>query len=337
MHCVVLRGHSQSIVRRWANRTLLNGQPFQDSQLEIGDVIRVGGIEIEVVGDTRGNAESRDGGLSPMTPQSHSDMHQLVEQIDQTQQRLSALQDDLCSTQHEDSAALDLRLVQLEKRIERKVKVHHETEIGGLRDNIQRLQLALDKERTKHDQRVDEWVEEKTLLAVQLQSRLADYDRANTELDQLAGRLNQSENELDEAREKWASDIEMLRAERDQKLASLAEHNEGLSHQLAVRETDMDQLRNQLAGRDVELVSKVEELQRQRDDLDRQRLGWEKENEVRVTALQQRFDEEKLAWTDHRSDLERQISGLESKVAEIESLQATVTQSEIVQMEFESH
>lgn len=49
VHCVIVRGKAQTVVRRWSTDTLLNGQTFDDKQLVFGDLIRCGPVEFEVV------------------------------------------------------------------------------------------------------------------------------------------------------------------------------------------------------------------------------------------------------------------------------------------------
>lgn len=49
VHCLVVRGKAQTVVRRWSADTLLNGEAFDDKQLVPGDRLRCGPVEFEVV------------------------------------------------------------------------------------------------------------------------------------------------------------------------------------------------------------------------------------------------------------------------------------------------
>ncbi len=51
VHCVILRGGRQTLVRRWSEGTRLNGHRFTEAPLVLGDRLGVGPIELEVVSD----------------------------------------------------------------------------------------------------------------------------------------------------------------------------------------------------------------------------------------------------------------------------------------------
>jgi hypothetical protein len=51
VHCVILRGNRQTLVRCWSEQTRLNGQRFTEAPLVLGDRLGVGPIELEVVSD----------------------------------------------------------------------------------------------------------------------------------------------------------------------------------------------------------------------------------------------------------------------------------------------
>src|SRR5271157_4529979 len=49
VHCLILRGPSQTLVQRWSPDTRLNGRNFSESVLQAGDCLSVGAIDLEVV------------------------------------------------------------------------------------------------------------------------------------------------------------------------------------------------------------------------------------------------------------------------------------------------
>lgn len=53
IHCLVVRGSSSTVVRRWSPDTRLNGRTFTDAELVRGDRLSVGTIELEVLGAGR--------------------------------------------------------------------------------------------------------------------------------------------------------------------------------------------------------------------------------------------------------------------------------------------
>ena len=48
-HCLILRGKSQTVIRRWSPDTRLNGAEFTDAVLQQGDRLTVGSLELEVL------------------------------------------------------------------------------------------------------------------------------------------------------------------------------------------------------------------------------------------------------------------------------------------------
>jgi len=51
VHCLILRGPSETLIRRWSPDTLLNDRAFIDAILAPGDRVRCGPIEFEWVDD----------------------------------------------------------------------------------------------------------------------------------------------------------------------------------------------------------------------------------------------------------------------------------------------
>ncbi|MCE9525052.1 MAG: FHA domain-containing protein, partial [Planctomycetales bacterium] len=49
LHCLILTGKNGTIVRRNSHRTYLNGGPFEDAAVKIGDILRLGPVELAVV------------------------------------------------------------------------------------------------------------------------------------------------------------------------------------------------------------------------------------------------------------------------------------------------
>ncbi len=62
MHCLIVRGGSHTLVRRWDSDTRLNGQGFSSAFLKIGDRLSIGPVELEVV--TSGSPSADDSGDS---------------------------------------------------------------------------------------------------------------------------------------------------------------------------------------------------------------------------------------------------------------------------------
>ena len=48
MHCVILRRENEVLIRGWSNPVQLNGRPFVDAALQVGDVLQIGAVQCTV-------------------------------------------------------------------------------------------------------------------------------------------------------------------------------------------------------------------------------------------------------------------------------------------------
>ena len=63
VHCLIVRGEEQTVIRRWSPDTLLNGQEFSDAVVSIGDRFQVGNTEIEVLAVNTAEVSAADGSM----------------------------------------------------------------------------------------------------------------------------------------------------------------------------------------------------------------------------------------------------------------------------------
>ena len=54
VHCLIVHEAERLTVRRWAADTQLNGSPFNDAFLTVGDRLTLGSVELELVADRAG-------------------------------------------------------------------------------------------------------------------------------------------------------------------------------------------------------------------------------------------------------------------------------------------
>jgi hypothetical protein len=69
VHCLIVRGKAQTVIRRWSAETLLNGKSFEDKQLVLGDLLRCGPVEFEVVpesGESCGRVSAPSAPVAPV-------------------------------------------------------------------------------------------------------------------------------------------------------------------------------------------------------------------------------------------------------------------------------
>ena len=336
VHCIVLRGPTQTVVRRWADDTRLNGTIFEDSPLQVGDEIELAGITIEVVSDTCSRAESDDVPVDRAQPAILTKMGQLVEKIDDTQSRLQAIQNDFVKSRNHDATELDARFDEIASRFQKTIEAKHESQLQQLRDEIQRLEQNIQQERDQLQERLDGWEQDKTSLHEQLRNRLADYERDRMELEQTASQLASTQRELEQARTDWDRQSAELKVDRERQIADVNGRNDELAANLASRESELNLVRGELDRRDGELRSKVAELDSARFQLHEQRQSWELSSNDRIAELQQKFDEDKAAWTNRQFELESQISQLKDKVSSLDLLEQEFDESKARHAEHEA-
>src|SRR5262245_25902655 len=67
VHCVISRGLRRTVVRGLAKETWLNGAAFFESPLTVGDCLRLGRLEIDVIADERHDREDEPAALAETT------------------------------------------------------------------------------------------------------------------------------------------------------------------------------------------------------------------------------------------------------------------------------
>lgn len=159
VQCLILRGSGGSLVRRWADGTLLNGEPFLDSRLKAGDRLGIGAIEMEVIEDnalTASSVEVPPHAEEPSPPDLEaqpSDRLRLMEES--WQETFDGLRAEIASLQEERQTWHDQRR-------------HWESELAGHRDALSNLARQLDEFQQVRQREQDAWLEElqqlKTLI-----------------------------------------------------------------------------------------------------------------------------------------------------------------------------
>ncbi|MCA9186487.1 MAG: FHA domain-containing protein, partial [Planctomycetales bacterium] len=159
VHCVILRGPDVSAIRCWAAGTLLNGRPFTDQILGVGDEIRVGSTRMIVVRDDRTKAQVRSQSSSDYahygtqittqnafpSAQNQRKVQRLVHRLRRAEETITQMQVDAASNRSTTNA-LQSRIDQLEGKIAQSpagTHVSDHSEIERLQQTIQRLQREL--------------------------------------------------------------------------------------------------------------------------------------------------------------------------------------------------
>ncbi len=274
LHCLILRGHRETVVRRWSPNTRLNGNSFVDAKLAVGDRLAVGPVELEVVEDIRGDEPAstsapadddsdslpaHDGGLSDHDAQSsraaaQEELDRLREQHERDRDEWEQARSRLTS----DADKLQREVVQLEGesgRVGREV-ARLEGEIDGLRQQI--------AERETEASRLREQVAHSESEVDCFRQQIADREREADRLRQ------QVDGQSDHFRHEAAAQNERLAQER----CELDSQKQRLDHerqQLASEKEQLDRDRKQLADHDERLIRKRRELDAEKELIARER------------------------------------------------------------------
>ncbi len=206
LHCLILRGSARTVVRCWAPDTLLNGRAFRDAELNVGDRLAIGPIELEVL--EPGGAYLDASETCASSPDS--------EPIQQRELRILAKR--LRLANHRDRRRVQ-RLREAEREIAR-LEVLQAT--ASRQDAAVGVDLELEADREAFEHKCQAWE--------------VSRKRVEAEIAEVAQRFNVHRTELEAKREavdKDRDDWEAIRSEAESRLADRAS-------QLDRREADLD-------------------------------------------------------------------------------------------------
>jgi hypothetical protein len=362
-HCLILRGASKTVVRRWHCDTRLNDAAFDDAPLHTGDRLTIGPIEFEVLDDRTLSAEAK---AESAPAASNLESIAQDEKVCRLEERLS-----LANRQARDRLRSILR--QLRTARSETIELRQLTDLS--RQSAQRFEngrtqleidrLALEEERARcRDMRAQD---EQFLLegrnALDEQSR-----RVSAEAMELAGQreaLEIARQSLLDRESKLDDRLAEFDARDNTKLASHQKQEQSLQQratELEAREARLNEQEAAIARRQSELESQKPEIEtaakteadqqvenltaqlnstQQAFDADHaawelERRGWETERQT--------WQSDKTAWetqrqaligqteaaNNERADREKvsaqRLAELDGRQAEIEQAQATLTE-----------
>jgi uncharacterized coiled-coil DUF342 family protein len=294
VHCLIVRGAEGLTVRRWAVDTRLNGVPFDESELSVGDCLSIGHVELDVIGP-----QATKQSAAPVNPSGSSD--NLAAPIRTEQDRATNCNVERLSTLQRETAVpgdLHLLVANLEEDVPQTVSERNRSAEEG--DSAQADAAATGQQSVEQESSNAERQE----LAKQSQS-------LEREDEELAGRFNQLVLDLGKAikdRKKLADDQAVLDTENHR----LRERNSQLQTQLSeltilntVAGGERDELRHQIAQLQADLHAAVEDQARSAEDyaaLHAERDELRRHNEV-LRAEKQSLDAEKTAIAAERADV----------------------------------
>ncbi len=167
VQCVILRGSNGSLVRRWADGILLNGEAFLDSHLKIGDRLMIGPVELEVIEDN-----ALPSGFTETSP------HQVEQTPDeparQMADRLQAIEttwQEMCEGLSQEVACL-----QQERKIWQDERSRWESEMAEYQETLTGLTKQFDEFQQSRQVEHDAWLEELQQLQAVVEAAAANLD-----------------------------------------------------------------------------------------------------------------------------------------------------------------
>jgi Inner membrane component of T3SS, cytoplasmic domain len=261
LHCLIVSGRNGTIIRRNSPRTYLNGGPFEDAALQIGDVLRIGSIELLVV-----------------VCQQAAEIHQLpraqvVEETaghKQEQQRLA-----------EELAAMGEQLLAVQTLLEEARQ--------GFAQKSEGHSQSVNQLREQREARTESLAREE-----QLQNELREAQQKQSGLET---RLREKEVALQQQAEihsREVLDLQQARsADRDQheqERAALGVERQQWEDKLAALESELRQQQGELVHRQEERLGQVEQLQLELREAQQKQSGLETRLREKEGALQQQAE-----------------------------------------------
>lgn len=206
LHCLILRGRAETVIRRWAADTRLNGQTFSDAPLLVGDRLGIGPIEFEVLDPsvrppTEGASpddlrreevrQPRDGDrlaarLRLSNRQGRRRVRRLIEHLRRARKELAQLQGSGAGgTQHAESAQLEQKrrtLEEVERRWET-ARAEAETQLKERAGQLDDQMAELEAQRAQLHRQQSEWEASRAEAEMQLAARAEQLDTREAELD----------------------------------------------------------------------------------------------------------------------------------------------------------
>ena len=344
VHCVILRSHDRTIVRRWAGNTWLNGQPFDDATLRRADELRLANVRIRVVRDERipsqiatnpgvarlrealatqaDSTSSRRRGQTMENSAADLPVAKLVERLESAEAQVQHLQE-RNDVNREDSDRHDSQLARRIATLETLLaNAAPEQSTASLSSDL----LGDDSQPQVRDER-QAWQQEKTEFEQALADancRISeiesDWQTQERTLERIAVELKEVEQARDSA-EQACEDAERARdsvvTELDE-IRARGDESVGLDERETIWQAKFDELE---AEREAE-----EAVNKQYQDDQKKKVN---ELSQSVAESEQEIDEIRQQLVGKRFDLEEMGRQLEEKVGEIAELKTVDDNSEV--------
>jgi len=286
MHCLIVRGHRRTVVRRLGLDTRLNGRTFGDAELLAGDRLSFGPVELEVVASPPpaevGPAAAGPAAEVEAPPDGSAGRRDDAAPRDDVARREATVQ-----RQRADALARRLALANRQGRQRVRRLIERLRAADRLAEQLHRQKERIEAQKNALTQRSEE-------LERLAQQRQAEHGRWEAERDRWEADREQREVQA-ELRQAERQQAEEELARREEKLASRADELEARWAELESRQDELDSGRAaleeerrqwearqgeagaELARRQAELDARAAELELRQAELDSGRAALEEE------------------------------------------------------------
>jgi peptidoglycan hydrolase CwlO-like protein len=315
LHCLVLTGKNGTIVRRNSPRTYLNGGPFEDAALHVGDILRIGPVELAVVDCPRGVRSSSPPQASAPVDASYFEQaaaneQRIAEEVNRVREQEQAERQRL---------ALELdqakeQLLTVHKQLATAQQIHEQAVLESEKIAYQlREQHAQAMERLLVQQR--EELSEGLARENQFQSELRQAQQSAEELADRQALAEQQAADDQQAILQLQQELRKERNQRQQERGDAVTIQRELENALTLLQSEVEPQRGQISSTQQAGESTVQRIRELETHLDEARkLG--KQGHEQGLAEQQRLQEE---FTAVRNRLEFSIVSLTEQLQKREA------------------
>lgn len=311
LHCLIVRGPSATVVRRWHPDTRLNGHAFNEALLSPGDRLSVGPLEFEVLeallasesSDARSTAPSEPEAATVDEPDSRRQLdalEALEAELDARQQALeeerrqhasdqSKTEEELRAKREEFKAlAAELKTqresLEEERRRQESQQSKAEAELRAQREELQAQAAELEAQRKSLEDERREHESDRPKVEAELHAQ-------REELKALAAELEGRQRAIEEQHRRWEAERADVETRLQSQQAELETLQQSLEADRQQREAECDEREKELAGRGEELDAQQAELEAARRALEEERRHWEIERDEAAAVQREPQDE----------------------------------------------
>jgi hypothetical protein len=323
VHCLILRGPKQCVVRRWTGNTCLNNATFEDSPLRPGDHLTVGPIELEILGDET-SAEP----IAAPANQS-ADVEQIQRRCDELEANLRSLEqqrDQWQTTPAPDEQSVAGRHQLEEERREFNYRLsefeNQQRYFGQQCFEFEARQLQLSQQQ------------------IQLETEKAQFEQSRQQLDEQTSQLHQRQQQFEEQ----CREFEQQRQQHNQQLGQASQNSsQSDEHQNRLLEVetrhaelqaDMERRKNELVTSLATLVSDQESFAAQQRVFEtaRQEFAQQQgthEEQLHLLALERKsFEQQRSAAQQAQETLDDREHSFAEREQALEAQQQTVSRQQ---------